>query len=59
LFYENESDDLFINHKVKTHVTTNLNAQELEDRYGNRVRSRMREMMNLIAFNSSSIDKRQ
>ena len=50
--------DLFINHKVKTHVTTNLNAQELEDRYGNRVRSRMREMFNLIAFSSLSSDKR-
>ena len=50
--------DLFINHKVKTHITTNLNAQELEDRYGNRVRSRMREMMNLLAFDSSTIDKR-
>ena len=32
------------------HVTTNLNAHEFEDRYSNRVRSRMRELFNLIAF---------
>ena len=38
--------------------TTNLNAQELEERYGNRVRSRMRQMFNLISFDSGSKDKR-
>jgi len=42
-----------------THITTNLNAQELEKRYGNRVRSRLREMFNLISFESTSIDKRE
>lgn len=42
--------DLFIKHKIKTFITTNLNAQELEERYGNRVRSRMRQLFNLIAF---------
>jgi hypothetical protein len=41
-----------------THITTNLNAQELENRYGERVRSRMREMFNLISFNRNSKDKR-
>lgn len=51
--------ELFLNHKVKTHITTNLNAQELEDRYGNRVRSRMREMFNLISFDSGAKDKRK
>ncbi|HCO84280.1 MAG TPA: ATPase, partial [Arenibacter sp.] len=45
-------------HKIKTHATTNLNAEELEDRYGNRVRSRMRELFNLIAFDKKSNDKR-
>jgi len=45
-------------HKIKTHATTNLNAEELEDRYGNRVRSRMREMFNLIAFDERAEDKR-
>ena len=43
---------------VRTHATTNLNAQELEERYGNRVRSRMRQLFNLIAFNKESLDKR-
>lgn len=44
--------------KIKTHATTNLNAEELEERYGNRVRSRMRQMFNLISFNESCMDKR-
>tara|TARA_R110002111_G_scaffold63803_1_gene105209 strand:- start:333 stop:995 length:663 start_codon:yes stop_codon:yes gene_type:complete len=51
--------DLFLEHHVKTHATTNLNAQELEVRYGNRVRSRMRELFNLIAFDRGSGDKRK
>lgn len=51
--------DLFLHNKVRTHATTNLNAQELEERYGNRVRSRMRQLFNLIAFNEQSIDKRK
>ena len=54
--------DLFchpeLSRRVKTHCTTNLNAQELEERYGNRVRSRMRQLFNLIAFNQNSSDKR-
>lgn len=44
---------------VQTHITTNLNAEELEDKYGMRVRSRMRGMLNLISFDESSKDKRQ
>lgn len=51
--------DLFISHKTKTHATTNLNAGELEKMYGNRVRSRMRELFNLIAFDSKAVDKRK
>lgn len=51
--------DLFISNKMLTHVTTNLNSQELEDTYGNRLRSRMRTMFNLIAFDSSTTDKRR
>ena len=50
--------DLFLSNKVKTHATTNLNAKELEDRYGKRVRSRMRQLFNLIAFDKNSKDKR-
>ncbi len=44
--------------RIFTHITTNLNAEELEKRYGNRVRSRLRAMMNVIAYDSNSIDKR-
>ena len=51
--------DHFINNHMVTHATTNLSASELEDYYGNRVRSRMREMLNLIAFDSSAKDKRK
>lgn len=50
--------DLFLENKIKTHATTNLNAQELEERYGNRVRSRMRQLFNLVAFDRGSRDKR-
>ncbi|TYQ00210.1 hypothetical protein C7447_101820 [Tenacibaculum adriaticum] len=51
--------DFFLKYRVKTHATTNLNAQELEECYGNRVRSRMRELFNLIGFDKGSKDKRQ
>ncbi|MDT0651781.1 ATPase [Autumnicola edwardsiae] len=53
--------ELFLqtNQKVKTHATTNLNAEELEERYGNRVRSRMRELFNLVAFEEGAGDKRK
>jgi energy-coupling factor transporter ATP-binding protein EcfA2 len=44
---------------LKTHATTNLNAAELEDRYGNRVRSRMRELFNLVSFDQKAGDKRK
>jgi len=50
--------DLFLETKLKTHATTNLNAEELEEHYGNRVRSRMRELFNLIAFDEAAGDKR-
>ena len=33
-----------------THITTNLTADEIENYYGTRVRSRMREMFNLITL---------
>ena len=42
-----------------THITTNLNAEEIEDRYGNRVRSRLREMVNVIGFDKTTKDKRK
>ena len=42
--------DIFTSKKIQTHITTNLFASEIENIYGNRVRSRLRELCNLIAF---------
>jgi energy-coupling factor transporter ATP-binding protein EcfA2 len=50
--------DLFVSQGMLTHLTTNLTATEIEAFYGNRVRSRLREMFNLIAFNQKASDKR-
>jgi DNA replication protein DnaC len=36
-----------------THVTTNLSADEIEQYYGSRVRSRFREMFNAITLNGN------
>ncbi|RXG13131.1 hypothetical protein DSM04_105109 [Leeuwenhoekiella aestuarii] len=44
---------------LKTYATTNLNAGELEALYSNRLRSRMRELFNLVAFDRESKDKRK
>ncbi len=51
--------DLYISRKLITHLTTNLSASEMENMYGNRIRSRMREQFNLIAFSNNSMDKRK
>ena len=51
--------DLFVAQKLITHLTTNLSASEIEEIYGNRIRSRMREQFNLIAFDKESEDKRK
>ncbi|WP_395051798.1 ATPase [Flavobacterium sp.] len=50
--------DIFISKKIYTHITTNLSASEIETAYGNRVRSRLRNMLNLIAFDKTTKDKR-
>jgi DNA polymerase III delta prime subunit len=50
--------DHFVANKMITHLTTNLNSSEIESIYGIRVRSRMREMFNLISFDKASKDKR-
>ena len=50
--------EYFIENNTVTHITTNLSASELEDCYGNRVRSRLRQMFNLIAFDTETKDKR-
>lgn len=50
--------DYFISRNMLTHLTTNLNSSEIEDLYGLRVRSRLREMFNLFAFEKTVRDKR-
>lgn len=50
--------DVYIAKRIQTHITTNLSASEIETQYGNRVRSRMRELFNLIAYDNKSKDKR-
>lgn len=51
--------ELQVSQGVITHATTNLNADELEDIYGIRVRSRLRSMFNLISFPEGTKDKRK
>lgn len=41
------------------HLTTNIIGDDIEQFYGTRIRSRMREMFNVIAFNPSSKDRRK
>jgi DNA replication protein DnaC len=48
----------FIENNTVTHITTNFSATELENAYGNRVRSRLRQMFNIIAFDGETKDKR-
>ena len=50
--------DIYISKHIQTHITTNLSASEIETQYGNRVRSRMRAMFNLIAYDKTIADKR-
>lgn len=49
--------EYFVSQKMITHLTTNLSATEIENIYGNRIRSRLREMFNLLPLNSA--DKRR
>ncbi len=51
--------DLYVSHGMMTHLTTNLSASEIQQGYGSRIRSRLREMFNLMAFDSGSRDKRR
>lgn len=50
--------EIYIAKRIQTHLTTNLSASEIESQYGNRVRSRMRELFNLIAYDNNAKDKR-
>jgi energy-coupling factor transporter ATP-binding protein EcfA2 len=51
--------EYFISQGMITHITTNLSATEIENSYGNRVRSRLREIFNLISFENQTRDKRK
>lgn len=42
-----------------THITSNISADEVEVRYGKRVRSRFREMFNMVEFDEKSPDRRK
>ncbi|MEK6478321.1 ATPase [Catalinimonas sp. 4WD22] len=49
----------FISRGMLTHMTTNLNTHEIENLYGDRVRSRLREMFNLVSFPREAKDRRR
>lgn len=51
--------EIFLRHRIKTFGTTNLDSEQIEERYGARVRSRMRSMFNLIYFDENTVDKRK
>lgn len=50
--------ELFVAKGLLTHGTSSCNSSEIEKFYGNGVRSRMRVMFNLVAFNKDAKDKR-
>lgn len=43
----------------QVHATTNLGVQDIENQYGSRVRSRLREMFNQITFDPNATDRRK
>ncbi|MCD9013983.1 P-loop NTPase family protein [Parachryseolinea silvisoli] len=51
--------DLFINQGMLTHMTSNLGPDELEECYGDRVRSRLRRQVNKLTFSPETVDKRR
>lgn len=51
--------DLYQTRKVMSHFTSNLTSEQIGTHYGERVRSRLREMCNWIEFASGSEDKRK
>jgi DNA replication protein DnaC len=46
--------DLFCRYGIKTHITTNLNFEEIEKIYGDRISDRLKEMCNIIEFKGIS-----
>jgi len=49
--------DCYIKSGMITHGTTNLLINDLENIYGDRIRDRLREMMNLVIFKGKSLRK--
>ncbi|MBF0596402.1 hypothetical protein [Faecalibacter rhinopitheci] len=47
-----------MNLDIKTHITTNLSASEIEKYYTERVRSRLRQMINVLSVTAERKDKR-
>ncbi len=47
----------FINQGIRTHISTNLNPDEIAERYGERIESRIYEMFNIIVV--SGTDRRK
>jgi hypothetical protein len=48
----------FVLNNSKTTITTNLSAPEIEKRYGNGLRSRMKNRLYLFIFNPNFKDRR-
>lgn len=48
----------FIENKTVTHLTTNLSMLEIEKLYGSMVSTKIKQMFNVISFNSDTIDKK-
>lgn len=42
-----------------THITTNMNTEELKTQYGTRVHDRMKEMFNIITFDKNAKSRRK
>lgn len=53
----NERYDLFIQHGLMTHFTTNLTPDEIEKRYSSRVRSRLKHMCNILSLGTGEYYK--
>ena len=51
--------DQFVTHQMRTHLTSKLNASELETLYGDRLRSRLRQMCNVLIFPATAPDRRR
>jgi len=48
-----------LNRHYLTHITTNIDGDDIEEYYGPRTRSRVREMFNFITFDPTSPDMRK